>query len=79
MPDVRAETVAGITVIEVNADDATTLDPIWRQQFAAVCRSIQAPWWQVGPGHCAARVPADQADQLLALAAELAPTRAAAG
>ncbi len=78
MPDVRAETIDGVTIIEVDADPAAILDVMWRQRWAAACRQAPAGWWQVGPGHAAVRVPADQAGQLLKLAAELAPAREAA-
>ena len=71
-PTVHTFTAGPQTVIEVTAPPAGTLDPVWRQAWAAAGRAAGAPWCSAGPGYCSVRVATDRAGSLLALVDEVA-------
>jgi hypothetical protein len=60
-----------MTLIEVAAEPATTLDRGWRERWSITGRQVEAEWCSSSPAHCSARVAASRAQPLLQLAGEL--------
>jgi hypothetical protein len=71
VPDVKVLQLGEQTVVEIDADPTTVLDPMWRQRWAAAGRAAEAPWCSASPAHCSVRVAADRAAPLIALADEV--------
>lgn len=70
-PDVRVLRGPASVVVEVTAAAGATLDPAWRKRWAEAARPARCDFFSVGAEHASARVAAERADVLLALADEV--------